>query len=203
MARLVEDVVGEACVAVLEGDRELAVRVIKRDADVDSEEVHVEGEVIRLLALYQPVGSDLRMLCTILKVNNDLERIADGAVNLAERAKYLDRQAAQKRQAILTQLVASVRDILSMAVRAYATEDARLAGEVQKRDDPIDSLYEKFLREMAAEGPDASCGMAAQIDLFSVAKNLERIADHATNIAEDVIFLVEGKDVRHHHMEPA
>jgi len=197
MAALVEDVVSEACDAVLDGDASLARRVIGRDETVDGEEVAVESEVIRLLALYQPVGGDLRLLCTALKVNNDLERIADCAVNLAERALHLVDEPEQRGRVELREMCLLVRQRLRRAVQAYGTEDASIAQEVRLDDDQVDDLYSHIIRDLAGRERDPSESLAPELDVLSVAKNLERIADHPTKTAEGVIFLVSGESVRH------
>ncbi len=197
MASLVEDIVQEACESVLDANESLAERVIERDNDVDTEEVVVESEVIRLMALYQPVGSDLRLLCAILKINNDLERIADCAVNMAERARHMNRQAMSPQRDVITEMGLSVRDMLRNAIQAFATEDVEIAQSTFARDQHVDALYEKIIKQIVVEGAASSNGMAERLDVLSVAKNLERIADHATNIAEDVIFLATGEIVRH------
>ncbi len=197
MASLVEDVLQEACEAVFDGDDALARRVVARDEDVDTEEVEVETEVIRLLALYQPVGSDLRLLCAVLKVNNDLERIADCAVNIAERASHLDHEFAKTQEDDVRGLATAVRQVLRQACQAYATEDEEQARRVLVKDDAIDALYGQFVRAVIPQTVEAPQSVAQFLDVLSVAKNLERIADHATNIAEDVVFLATGKIVRH------
>jgi phosphate transport system protein len=197
MASQVEDMVHEACEATFEPDERLAQRVIERDAEVDAAEVEVEAEVIRLLALYQPASVDLRLLCTILKVNNDLERVADCAVNIAERARHRQLQAAARQSAELKQLCPAVRRSLRTAVQAYSADDADAARGVIEEDEAIDALYGQIMRQVAnvlTASPDAVGGY---VDLLSVAKNLERIADHATNIAEDVVYLATGKIIRH------
>ncbi|MBK9119291.1 MAG: phosphate signaling complex protein PhoU [Phycisphaerales bacterium] len=197
MASQVEDIVHEACEAVFSTDEALALRVIARDEEVDAAEVEVEAEVVRLLALYQPVGSDLRALCTILKVNNDLERVADCAVNLAERARAGVVQALAQRSAQLKQLCPAVRQSLRNAIRAYSDGDAEIAAQIRQEDQGIDALHVKMVRDVVALSGLAAEEIAAYLDLLSVAKNLERIADHATNIAEDVIFMSTGRIVRH------
>ncbi len=197
MASLVEDMVQEACESVLDGNHALAGRVIRRDNDVDMEEVVVETEVIRLMALYQPVGSDLRLLCAILKINNDLERIADCAVNMAERARHLDRDASACYHDTLTEMGAFVRGMLRNAIQSFAIEDMEVAHKTFADEEHVDALYEQTIQKIVAQGATSSDGMAARLDVLSVAKNLERIADHATNIAEDVIFLSTGDIVRH------
>jgi len=197
MASLVEDMVQEACEAVVAVDEPLAQRVIRRDSEVDAEEVAVEADVIRLMALYQPVGSDLRLLCAILKINNDLERIADSAVNVAQRARYLEGKLADSHREMLNQLGQMTRRMLRAAIQSFAVQDLEVAKTMPVQDDRVDELYEKIIKEIVAGGARSGDAMAASLDVLSVAKNLERIADHATNIAEDVVFLATGKIVRH------
>ncbi|MBK9127874.1 MAG: phosphate signaling complex protein PhoU [Phycisphaerales bacterium] len=197
MAAQVEDILAEACETIFDASEALALRVIRRDHEVDQAEVEVESEVIRLLALYQPVGVDLRLLCTILKVNNNLERVADCAVNVAERARHGQLQLVARESAELKQLCPVVRQALRDAVQAYAQDDAALARSVATQDNAIDALYGQIIRDVVAHPERTAANMAAYLDLLSVAKNLERIADHATNIAEDVIYLATGKIVRH------
>lgn len=197
MASLVEDMVQEACEAIVDVNVSLAQRVIGRDAEVDAEEVAVEADVIRLMALYQPVGSDLRLLCTIPKINNDLERIADGAVNVARRARYLEGKLTDSQREALRQLGQMTRRMLRASIQAFAAEDLEVARNMPIQDDRVDEQYERIIKEIVAEGARSGEAMAASLDVLSVAKNLERIADHATNIAEDVVFLATGKIVRH------
>ena len=208
MASLVEDIVLEACEAAFDADKKLARRVTSRDNEVDTEEVEIEAETVRLMALYQPVGRDLRLLCTILKVNNDLERIADCAVNIAERAEHLDRGLVNGHGGIIRQMATLCRRMLRSAIQAYSTQDAadgrRVRSEddadgwrVRSEDDAVDALYGQLIRGVVAETPKQHDTMATFLDILSIAKNLERIADHATNIAEDVVFLATGEIVRH------
>ena len=197
MASLVEDVLQEACEAVFEHDESLASRVVKRDEDVDTEEVAVEAEVIRLLALYQPVGSDLRLLCTVLKVNNDLERIADCAVNVAERARHLDIREMGGGHDDIRKMAPLVRRMLRHAVQAYTSQLPEDAEKVFVDEEAVDALYGQIIRGIVADASRAPDDMASFLDVLSIAKNFERIADHATNIAEDVVYLSTGKIVRH------
>jgi len=197
MAQLVEEVVREACEAVFQADVEKAKRVVQRDNDIDSEEVEVESEVIRLLALYQPVGSDLRLLCTVLKVNNDLERIADCAVNVAERARHVDARTLAGPYEDLRQMGPIVVHMLHNAVKAYGSQVVDDAQRVLLEEDAVDALYGQIIRRLVAEASASPAKIAAFLDVLSVAKNLERIADHATNIAEDVVFVCTGEIVRH------
>jgi phosphate transport system protein len=197
MASRVEDIVHEACECVFDMNDEQAERVMQRDEEVDTAEVEVEQEVIRLLALYQPVGVDLRQLCTILKVNNDLERIADGAVNIAERAKAGDLQRVARLFSELRQMCPAVRRALRRAVQAYSASDAEIARQVRAEDQAVDALHAQIIRGVVASADHTPATIPGYLDVLTVAKNLERIADHATNIAEDVIFLSTGEIVRH------
>jgi phosphate transport system protein len=197
MASLVEDILQEACDAVLRNDEALASRVVERDQDVDTEEVAVEAEVIRLLALYQPVGSDLRQLCTVLKVNNDLERIADCAVNIAERARHLNARSMGSLYRDLEQMGPAGLRMLRNAVRAYTTGSIDEAQKVFQEEEAVDALYGQIIRKIVTDASSSPEQMASFLDLLSVAKNLERVADHATNIAEDVVYVSTGEIVRH------
>lgn len=197
MASLVEDIVQEACEAALDANDRLARRVIKRDDEVDTEEVEIEVETVRLMALYQPVGSDLRLLCTILKVNNDLERIADCAVNIAERTEHLDRNSVNEHSETIRQMAKLCKHMLRCAIQAYSTQDAKGGRQVLSEDDTVDALYGQLIRNVVANAPKQHGTISAYLDILSIAKNLERLADHATNIAEDVVYLVTGEIVRH------
>jgi phosphate transport system protein len=197
MASQVDDILQEACEAVFDADAQLARRVIRRDEEIDRAEVEVETEVIRLLALYQPVGVDLRLLCTVLKVNNDLERIADCAVNLAERAQHRELQPLARECPELKRLCPVARSSLRIAVQAYGSDDTDVARRAIERDAAIDALYGQIVRWVVDGAAVAPERIAGYLDVLSVAKNLERVADHATNIAEDVVYLATGEIVRH------
>jgi phosphate transport system protein len=201
MASLVEDIVQEACEAVFSGDERLANRVVRRDDEVDAEEVEVESEVIRMMALYQPVGSDLRLLCTMLKVNNDLERIADCAVNIVERTRDSSVKDLARNSDSLHELAAGVEGLLRRAVQTYGEADPDLAITVFTEEKRVDELYRRIIRSFVAEVTESVEQVCPQLDVLFIAKNLERIADHATNIAEDVVYLSTGRIVRHHKVE--
>jgi phosphate transport system protein len=197
MAYAVEDLLHEACETVQHVDVNLARRVINRDEEIDREEVAVEAEVIRLITLFQPMGEDMRFLCTVLKVNDDLERIADCAVNLAERAEHIDPELTVKARDDIRQIFPVVQQMIRKCIQAYAESDAKVARQVMQQDELVDTFYADFIKKIVTEGADSSEKMAVQLDLLSVAKNLERIADHISNIAEDVIFLKTGEIIRH------
>ncbi len=197
MATLVEDIVQEACEAAFGTNERLARRVIVRDDEVDAEEVEIEAETVRLMALYQPVGSDLRLLCTILKVNNDLERVADCAVNIAERAVHLAPESTAGFGEEIERITSIVKHMLRNAVQAYGSNDADHARKVFLEEDAVDALYGQIIRKTVEQATHHTDRIASLLDVLSIAKNLERIADHATNIAEDVVFLSTGRIVRH------
>ena len=202
MASSVEDMLEEACDAALRADQTLAQRVIARDKEIDSEEVEVEAEVIHLITLFQPMASDMRLLCTVLKANSDLERIADCAVNIAERARHLHADNVSEDLKAAGELAAVVRQMLHGAVQAYGVEAEDAARGVLSQEEAADALYGQIIKKVVVAAAGTPQALADYLDLLSIAKNLERIADHATNIAEDVIFLVTGQIVRHQHSEP-
>lgn len=197
MGAAVEDMLLEACEAVTYADHNLARRVVNRDCEIDTEEVAIEAEAVRLMTLFQPMGSDMRRLCTILKVNNDLERIADCGVNIAERAAHLEPDMLVEARNDLKEIYPVVRRMLHGAINAYATLDREAAERVMTEDEIIDAFYGDFIRKLVTDASRSPEAMAAHLDVLSIAKNLERTADHAVNIAEDVIFLVTGQIIRH------
>lgn len=197
MAAAVEDMLLEACEATTYADHALARRIIDRDTEIDAEEVAIEAEAMRLMTLFQPMGSDMRRLCAILKVNNDLERIADCAVNIAERVAHLQPDTLVEARNDLKEIYPVVRRMLHGAIHAYATLDGQAAEKVRIEDEVIDAFYGNFIRKLVTEAAKSPEAMASHLDILSIAKNLERTADHTVNVAEDVIFLVTGEIVRH------
>ncbi len=178
-------------------DLNMADEVIDSDPDIDSLEVEVEEECLKILALHQPVAADLRYIIAVLKINNDLERIADMAVNIAERSKTLTYNSGPlipfDLQSMLEIAVKMVRD----SVDALVKNSTELARQVCIDDDKIDDrnreVY-KLAQDAIRKNPEYA---EYYVSLISVSRNLERIADHSTNIAEDVIYMIEGEIVRH------
>jgi phosphate transport system protein len=193
----VEEQLWLAVKSIKERDSRLARQVIEQDLTIDHDEVDVEEECLKILALYQPVAVDLRFIVTAFKINNDLERIGDLSVNIAERSDFLARTEPVTvpfdfdRMAQLTQTM--VRD----SIAALVNLDCVLAYSVCRRDDEVDAMnremYDQVKQGILAH-PDH---IESLIHLLSVSRHLERIADHATNIAEDVIYMVEGRIIRH------
>jgi len=193
----VETSVRDATLAIEKRDSELAQEIIEHDIDIDQAEVEVEEDCLKILALHQPVAIDLRFIVTVLKINNDLERIGDLAVNIAERAVFL---AAQPRVSIsidLVDMAHHAQSMLKSSLDALVNHDAHLAHEVCTRDDIVDSMNRQMylkVQEGILANPQQ---MASLVHLLSASRHLERIADHTTNIAEDVIYMIEGQIVRH------
>jgi phosphate transport system protein len=181
------------------GDRDVAAgeEVDENDALIDQEEVEIERECINLLALYQPADVDLRRICCIIKVNNDLERIADIAARLGRRVKHIIASSVRLGDyPSYDPLVVVTRDILAMTVRMLNSTDAELPRQVIAADRRLDSAYAQFVREVLDAGRQAK-DIDAVLTLVLLARSLERIGDHCTNIAEDVLFLVTGDIIRH------
>jgi phosphate transport system protein len=197
MAGAVEEAIHLGIRALRERNLALARRVIEGDARIDEEENYVEDECLKMLALHQPVATDLRRIVAVLKINTDLERMADLAVNIAERAADL----AQLPPVVVPAHVAPMAERTMSMVRhgldAFVNLDARLARRVIRQDDEVDRYNREVIDELIEAMRAAPASIPALLSLFSVARRLERIADHATNIAEDVLYLVDGEIVRH------
>jgi len=196
---MVQQVVDQAVEAVLDGDAQLAQRVIDGDNRIDDEEVRVEKSAIDLLALHQPAAGDLRLITTVIKVNSELERIADCAVNAAQRVLPLAREGGNEVPADLRLMCNSVVSTLRDAVRAFNQNDVDLARQVLRSDDVVDALYHQIVQDMLAHIESDGRRASADLSNIMIAKNLERIADHCTNIAEDVIYIHTGRIIRHLH----
>ena len=196
MGGLVERQIGDATASLASADRALAEQTIERDHQVNRYDVDIDEECLRLLALHQPAARDLRLITTSLKITTDLERIGDMAVNISERAIDLcDKPAAL--QLDLPRMADTVRKMLRESLDAFVREDADLALSVCKEDDTIDALHAQMFADVLGRmTADPSLVVVGTTQLF-VSKYLERIADHATNIAEMVIFMVKGKSIRH------
>jgi phosphate transport system protein len=196
MGGLVERQIGDATAALASADRALAERTIERDHEVNRYDVEIDEECLRLLALHQPAARDLRLITTSLKVTTDLERVGDMAVNICERAIDLSAAPAAL-QLDLPRMADTVRKMLRESLDAFVREDAELALSVCKEDDSIDALHAQMFADVLGRMTrDPSLVVVGTAQLF-VSKYLERIADHATNIAEMVIFMVKGKSIRH------
>jgi phosphate transport system protein len=197
MGGLVESQIAEAVEALLERDTARARATIARDAEVNRMDVENDEAAIRLLALHQPAAGDLRFITTALKITTDLERIGDSAVNICERVVELNQEPQLKPYIDIPRMSSVAQSMVKDSVDAFMRDDPDLAEGVIERDDEVDALNYQIYRELLsymAEDP-ATIGRATRI-LF-VSKNLERVADHATNIAEMVVYMVKGRTIRH------
>lgn len=184
--------------ALLERSPEKAAQVIAGDKVIDGMEVGIEETCIDLLALQQPMAKDLRMLVAAIKIANDLERVGDHAVNLAQSAERLERSRPIVPDPEIQEMARMAREMLSDALEAFVRGDAAAGREICLRDDKVDALNRSVFRILLTHMMEDPHVIGAAMELFLVSRNLERVADLATNIAEDVVFLVEGKSIKHH-----
>ncbi len=197
LGAVVEDLVARAVKALLARDEKLARSVVGEDPRVDQMEVEYEEEGLKVLALHQPVAMDLRFIVSTLRINADLERIGDLAVNIAERAAYLASLPDLKVSVDFAGMAARSQTMLQKSLDALVRLDARLAKEVIAQDEVVDNMNREMFRVIQQEMKKRPQELEALMHLLSCSRHLERIADHATNIAEDVVYMVEGEIVRH------
>lgn len=196
---LVEEMIRNAGRAIRGIRPELVSEIMESEQLVDETEVHIEEDCLKILALHQPVAIDLRRTATILKINNDLERIADLAVNIAERAQSLSQYTGFAVPETLDQMAQLAVAMVQRALDALVKQDVRIARQVCQSDDRVDTLNREVIAEMQQLMRTQPDLIEAALCLFSASRHIERIADHATNIAEDVIYLVDGEIARHKH----
>jgi phosphate transport system protein len=197
MSAVVEERIAQALEAVFKRNEKLAQQVAEGDDEIDQREVEVEEECLKLLALYQPVAVDLRFIVAVLKINNDLERMADTAVNIARRAEYLAKFPKVDLPADLTQMAKKVQIMVQQSLDALVRSDTVMARKVCVADREVDEhnrAMHIFIQDAIREHPD---NVERLIHMLSISRHLERIGDLATNVAEDVIYTVEGEIVRH------
>jgi phosphate transport system protein len=198
MGALVESSIHCSVQALVNRDERMARRVIEDEIRINQMELDIDARVTRLLALNQPVAGDLRLLIIALKINTDLERMGDLAVNIAERAISLAKVPLVKPLIDTPRMASLVEDMLHSSLDAFVKRDADLAEKVLPADDEVDTIRDNIYSELLDVMQSNPTVVPSAIHLMFVARNLERIADHTTNIAEDVIFLVRGIDIRHH-----
>jgi len=198
MSALVEAAVYRSITAVVQKDRKLAEEVLQNEPRINKMEIEVDELSISLLALQQPMARDLRLIVAALKINTDLERMGDLAVSIAERAAELMGDPVVQAQVDIPYIGGLVQSMVRKALDAFVTKDAELARSVLASDDAVDSLRTAFYHELISFMQREPEHVPQGVNLLAVVRNLERIADHATNIAEDVLFYVKGIDVRHH-----
>jgi phosphate transport system protein len=197
MGGLAERAVHQAVQAVLNADEQIAQRVLAEETAINELQIEIDDRVVHVLALHQLMAVDLRFVLAVSRINNDLERIGDQAVNIAEGAQRILRHPRVKPYVDLPKMSEIVEGMMRDALNAVVRRDVVLAQSVLTRDDQVDNLRDQIFRELLTYMMGDSSVVYPAFDLILMAKNLERIGDHATNIAEDVIYFVQGRDVRH------
>ena len=198
MGALVESSIQLSVLAVTKKDRSAAAEVFRNEARINAIQLEVDDFAVKLLALQQPMAGDLRLIVAAVKINTDLERMGDLAENIARRALTRLEEPPIQPVIDIPHIAVLVQSMVRKALDAFVARDAELARSVLASDDAVDSLRTACYRELVSFMEQDSHNIQEALALLSVTRNLERIADHSTNIAEDVIFLVKGVDVRHH-----
>ena len=198
MASLAEAAIGLAVKALVSRDAALARQVIASDQAVNMAEVEIDELCMKLLALYQPEATDLRFITMAFKINSDLERMGDLAVNIAERTVELLQEPLLKPLLDLPRMAELAQAMVKDSLDAFVRRDPELAREVCRRDDQVDKLNDQIFRELLTYMLQDPKSITRAVALILIGRHLERVADHATNIAEDVIYLVQGRTIKHH-----
>lgn len=200
MCAMVEDMIHQAVSELSEPSYELAVALAKRDDEIDNCDVRIEEDCLKILALHQPVATDLRRIATVMKIASELERVADLGVHIAERACGLISHPAVTVPDRLKQMAEAALEMLHCSIDAYVQLDSRLARQVCAKDEVVDELNRKIIEELTQTMQRSPELIEPAMHLFSASRHVERVADHATNIAEDVVYLVEGEIIRHRNV---
>jgi phosphate transport system protein len=198
MGRMVESSIHNSVYSLVERNEQMAKEVMWTEALINQQEMDIDDFATRLLALFQPMARDLRFLTSAIKINNDLERMGDLAVNITERSLALMKEPAIRPLIDIPKIAELAKGMVHNALDAFAERDAELARKVLRSDDEVDQLRDAVYDELLEFMQEQSGTIHRAVALMFISQNLERIADHATNIAEDVLFMVKGIDVRHH-----
>ena len=198
MGGLAEENVRLAVKGLVERDHETIDRVMVGDEPLNRLHIEIDNRCFTLLALYQPMAADLRTIVSAVKINTDLERVGDLAVNIAEAARRYASHAPVKRLIDIPRMASIAQNMLRDALDAFVRRDLDLARTVLNEDDKLDALKTQIFRELLTYMLQDPATIEPALDLILVSRHLERIGDHATNVAEDVIFIVSARDVRHH-----
>jgi phosphate transport system protein len=199
MSALVEAAVYRSVQGVVEKNEELAQQVLKNEARINQLEIELDDMAIGLLALQAPMAVDLRLITAAIKINNDLERMGDLSVSIAQSALVLIKEPVIRPLIDIPYIAGLAQGMVRKALDAFVSRDAELARSVLASDDAVDNLRTASYHELVSFMENNPAQIPQALRLLSVVRNLERIADHATNIAEDVLFMVKGIDVRHHN----
>jgi phosphate transport system protein len=200
MGALVEDRVHRAIQALVERREEEARRIIETDQEINDLQIDIDDRCLKLLALQTPLAIDLRLITSAMKINADLERVGDQAVNIAENVLQLLPHPPLKPLIDIPRMAEIAERMVRDSLDSFVKGDAGLARDVLRRDDEVDGLKDQLFRELLTYMMADPGTIQRALALLLISRHLERIADHATNIAEDVIFIAEAKDVRHHHV---
>jgi len=197
MASLVEEALHRSIQSLVERDQDLALLVLNSDDAINMAEIKIDDFCLKLLALYQPAAIDLRFITSALKINSDLERMGDQAVNIAERTIELLKEPQLKPLIDLPHMAELSQKMVKDSLDAFVHKDPELAHDVCRRDDEVDALNDQVFRELLTYMMQDPHTITRAVHLLLVGRHLERIADHATNIAEDVIYMVQAKTIKH------
>jgi phosphate transport system protein len=197
MCAVVEEVVHRAVEELGRPDVEVSQEIVDRDDEIDRWDVRIEEECLKILALHQPVADNLRRVAAVMKIAWELERVADVAVNIAERAAGLAGAPEVHVPEKLNHMAQVALDMLRLSLDAFVAQDSRLARDVCGQDDIVDALNREIIDELLMMMKGSPDLVEPALQLFSASRHVERVADHATNIAEDVVYLVEGEIIRH------
>jgi phosphate transport system protein len=202
MGGLAEDRVRASIDGLVQRDPDVVARVLDGDRPINQLHIEIDNRCFKLLALHQPMAVDLRAIVSAVKINTDLERVGDLAVNIAEAARRYMLHAPVKQLIDIPRMATIAQAMLRDALDAYVRRDTALAQAVLDADDGLDALKTQIFRELLTFMMQDPATIESALDLILISRHLERIGDHATNVAEDVIFMVLAKDVRHHSGEP-
>ncbi len=199
MSALAEQSVAQSLKALVQRDSALAKQVDTDDEQLDRLEMEIDDRAIKLLALRQPTAKDLRFITMTMKISSELERIGDQAVNIAHRAEELNREPLLKPLIDIPRMAEIARGMIRDSLDAFVYAKPEQARQVIARDDEVDKINRQLHRELTSFMVEDPATITRCLNLMSVAHNLERIGDHATNIAEEIVYLYEGRDIRHQH----
>ncbi len=197
MGAMVEEMIAGSIQSLIDRDSERSDSIIEQDSEVDQLQIDIDKSCETIMATQQPTAIDMRFLVAMMKINTDLERIGDLAANISHSVRVLNQVPPLKPYVDLPRLTELVRAMVHESLDAFVDRDTRLAVRVCVEDDQVDALYEQLFRELLTYMIEDPKNVTRGLQLLFICRDLERVADHATNIAEDVIFYVEGKDIRH------
>jgi phosphate transport system protein len=201
MADTAQQMIHLSIEALVQRKESFTAQVFALEDEVNRMEIEIEEEALRLLALRQPIAGDLRLITAMLKINNDLERVADQAFNIAETGAQLLKEPPLKPLIDIPHMASIAQNMIKDAIHAFVHHDPELAQKVCTRDDEVDRINDQIFRELLTYMMEDPRSITRAVQLILVSRNLERVADHATNIGEDVVFIEEGRNIKHHLQE--